>query len=296
LHGQASARYDYIVVGGGTAGVVVASRLAEDPDVTVALIEAGPVDRSALFRIPGGASRVAFDARYGWGTMTEPQAALDGRQQALIQARVLGGGSTINGMVYTRGAACDYDHWQSLGAQGWSYADVLPWFLRSQRSDRAGVAWHGTQGPVATQRGTSPLAVAGLMLEALAQAGFPILDDLNVASPDGFGWNDWTIDRGRRASTAAAFAGARGELANLDLFVDVEVTGLEIERNTVRGVRVADGTTARTLFAERETILAAGAIGTPKRLLLSGIGPADELRASVLAIITGRLAAAAAHR
>ncbi len=270
---------DFIVVGAGTAGCAVASRLSEDPSVTVALFEAGPRDRSPLFRLPAGVAAVAADPRFAWGYRTEPQTAMGGRSHPLVQARVVGGGSSINGMVYTRGAARDYDAWRTCGVDGWDYAEVLPFFRKSQRSDRKDSPWHGTAGPVATTRALPCTAVAEDVLGAMRERGFAIVDDLNVPDPDGFARYDRWIARGRRTSSASGFGGMRGDRPNLAIRSGTRVIRILFERERAAGIMFERGGDVRVLRARREIILCAGAIGSAKLLLLSGVGPADALRA-----------------
>lgn len=270
---------DYVVVGGGSAGCVVASRLSEDPGVRVMLLEAGEPDSSPLLSIPGTVFRAAFSPRFGWGFMTEPQAQVDGRQLALVQAKVLGGGSSVNGMVYTRGAASDFDRWAHLGCEGWAYEDVLPYFMRTEASDRKDGKYHGKSGPVTVTRGRADLPIVKLFANALTQAGYALVDDLNVPAPDGFGYYDWTIRRGRRASTSAAYPGIRGGRKNLSVRTNARVLRVITSHGRAVAVEVAGaGNEVEIIRAEHEIILSAGAINTPRLLLLSGIGPAGELK------------------
>jgi choline dehydrogenase len=273
--------YDHIVVGGGTSGCVLASRLSDDPNLRVLLIEAGRRKGGALMAVPGAIFRVAFDPRNGWNYMTEPQAALNGRALPLIQAKVLGGGSSINGMVYSRGFARDFDNWRDLGADGWGYDDVLPFFRRAEANERGEGAWHGGGGPVSVVRGRSKLGIVAAAREALDQAGYPRLDDLCVPDPDGMGHYDWTIAGGRRASMAASYPGLRGERPNLTVMGDATVLRVVVENGRAVGVEVGGqkGTPSSMIRAEGEVSLSAGAINTPRLLLLSGIGHAEELQA-----------------
>jgi choline dehydrogenase len=271
--------YDFIVVGAGTAGCVLASRLSEDPAARVLLVEAGMRDTSPLLAIPGASVRVSSDSRLNWGYLTEPQSGMADRRLALIQAKVVGGGSSINGMVYTRGTAADYDDWAAAGCDGWSYEDVLPVFRRSQSSDRGEGRLHGGSGPMKTVRGQCPLPIACRVLEALGQADFPLIDDMNVPEPDGFGFYDWNIADGRRASVSAAFPGIRGGRANLTVVTGAAASRLVVQGDRTVGIEVIRDGRKTVIRAERETALCAGAVGSAKLLLLSGIGPADELRA-----------------
>lgn len=269
--------YDFVVVGGGTSGCVLASRLSDNPSVSVLLIEAGPPDRSALYTVPGASFLVFSDPRNGWGYLTEPQAQMDGRQLPLIQAKVLGGGSTINGMVYTRGAASTFDAWRDMGCAGWGYDDVLPYFRRMESSDRGDGPFHGGAGPLKIVRGHSDLPVTGRILSAFSEAGIPRIDDLSVATPDGVSYYDWCVTGGRRASMPVIFPGLRHDRSNLTVITDAFVTRIVVNGDRVLGVEVVRDGRPSIVNSDREVALCAGAIGTAKLLLLSGIGPADEL-------------------
>jgi choline dehydrogenase len=277
--------YDFIVVGGGTAGCVLASRLSDTPSTRVLLIEAGPPDRKFLFTVPGASFMVFADPRNSWGYLTEPQPGMGGRALPLIQAKVLGGGSTINGLVCTRGAASTFDSWRDMGCEGWSYDEVLPYFRRVEGSDRGEGPFHGAHGPLKTVRGNSDLPITERMLAAFAEVGIPRVDDLNVAVPDGVGYYDWCVTNGRRASMPVVLPGLRHDRSNLTVVTDAFVTRVVIEGDRAVAVEVVRDGSASMVRAEREIALCAGAIGSTKLLLLSGIGPADELRALQIPVI-----------
>ncbi|TZG25178.1 GMC family oxidoreductase [Sphingomonas montanisoli] len=283
-----AAGYDHIVVGGGSSGCVVASRLSDDPNVRVLLVEAGRRDAGRLSRIPGAIFRVAYDPRNGWGYMTEPQSALNGRALSMTQARVMGGGSSINGMCYSRGAAHEYDHWRDLGAEGWGYDDVLPWFRKLETSARGAGPYHGGNGPVSVVRGGSRLGIIHAAAEAMGQAGYQRLDDLSVPEPDGMGHYDWFIDRGRRASAATAYPGISGGRPNLTVMADATVLRVLIEGDRTVGIEVARDGGIETIRADGEVILSGGGINSPKLLLQSGIGDADALTALGVPVVLDR--------
>jgi len=269
--------FDHIVVGAGAAGCLLAARLAER-GLRVLLLEAGPRDRSPILAIPG-ASAFAGAKRFNWAYESEPQPELEGRRLYLSQGRVLGGGSSINGMVYTRGFPHDYDGWRDDGCEGWGYADVLPYFRRSEASERGAGPWHGGAGPLAVTKGRSSLDICARILEAADQAGYARIEDFAGPDADGFGYYDFTISQGRRVSSSAAFLRRRDGAPGPTVIVGAEVARVLTENGRAVGVAFAADGMAQTARAAGEVILCAGAINTAKLLMLSGVGPADHLRA-----------------
>jgi choline dehydrogenase len=264
--------FDFIIVGAGVAGCILANRLSADPATRVLLLEAGGPDTSPLIAAPGGLLPIMMSGAFAWRYMSAPQAGLDDRALYLPRGKVLGGGSSINGMVYDRGFASDYDRWAQ---PGWSFAEVLPYFRRLECYAPADNAWHGRDGPIQVSRAAQDHPFARAFCAAGVAAGYPASEDLNGARRDGFGAVDLTIGRGRRSSAAAAYLRPVRHRRNL-----VVLTGAAVHRVLFDGTRAIGvswrGHEAR---ARREVILAAGAIATPHVLMLSGIGPAPHLQA-----------------
>lgn len=265
---------DYIVIGGGSTGCTIASRLSEDPGVSVLLLEAGPRDASPFIHMPVGYCRLT-KGPLTWGYRTSSNWDIP-----FEQARVLGGGSSINAQIYTRGSKEDYDHWAvAMGCEGWSYRDVLPYFRRAEANERFADQFHGTAGPlkVSDQQHTHPLTQA--WLEACQQAGIPSCADFNGSSQQGCGLYQVTARGGRRSSAAVAYLGLARARTNLRIETGSQVTRLQIENRRAVGVCYVDPSgNLRVARAEREVIVSCGGIGSPKLLMLSGIGPAGELR------------------
>jgi len=270
--------YDYIVVGSGSAGSVLANRLSADPAATVLLLEAGGFDRSLFVRMPGGIARLD-SPKFNWQYATAPQPAMQGRRMYQPRGRVLGGSSTINAMVYMRGQPADYDHWRQLGNVGWTYADVLPLFKKAERNERIADDFHGRDGPlnVAERPYTNPLS--HVFVAAAQQAGIPFNPDFNGAVQLGCGLFQVTQKGGERCSAAAAYLHPVAGRKNLTILVNAQVTRVAIENGRAVGVAYLRGGRQYTARAVQEVVLAAGGINSPQLLLLSGIGPADELRA-----------------
>ena len=271
-------RYDYLVVGAGSAGSIVASRLSENPGLRVWLGEAGGAGRDPLLGVPGLLFRTSTAPRFNWSYATEPEPELGGRRLFWAQGRVLGGSSTINGMIYVRGHPREYDLWRQDGCEGWSWDDVLPFFRATERNERGGGPLHGDAGPLAVTRGNPGVPITAIFLEAMRRAGHAIVDDFNGPSMDGFGHYDRTIGGGRRQSVATAFLRPARRRPNLTIETGVLVARVIIERGSARGIEVRQNGRSRLLFAEREVILCGGAVNSAKLLMLSGIGPADHLR------------------
>lgn len=271
--------FDYIIVGAGSAGCVLANRLSEDDGSRVLLLEAGGEDRNWLFAMPLGFMMAAADPAYDWGYVSEPDEKLAGRSLPLPRGRVLGGSSSVNGMIYMRGHSSDYDGWRQMGCRGWGYDDVLPYFRRMETSWRGGGRYHGDRGPLAISRVDGSRLLSGPIRAAVRAAGFPESDDLSGELQEGYSDCEVTVDRkGRRASTARAYLHPALSRSNLELRTRVRVTRVMIEGGRAVGVEYRGPDGPRRVRAGREVILSGGAYNSPQLLMLSGIGPAGELR------------------
>jgi choline dehydrogenase-like flavoprotein len=277
--------YDYIITGGGSAGCVLANRLSEDPSIKVLLIEAGGPDTSMLFRMPAGFAKMTKGVA-SWGWSTVPQKHLNGRVIWYTQAKVVGGGSTINAQLYTRGNAKDYDAWETeAGCAGWSYRDVLPYFKRAEDNQRLVNAYHGYGGPLGVSYPVNPLPISFAFLRAAQEAGIPFNDDFNGAVQDGIGHYQLTTRNAERSSTASAYLRPVRSRKNLTVRLNTPTLKILVENHRAVGVEVGIAGRIKTLRAEREVILSSGAIGSPRLLQLSGIGPADALVAAGVAVV-----------
>ena len=276
--------WDYVVVGAGSAGCVLAARLTEDPSVRVLLLEAGDRDTAKEVAIPAAFSTL-FLGPHDWGYRTAPEPGCDNREMYWPRGKMLGGCSSINAMLYIRGSRHDYDGWRDAGCEGWAYDDVLPYFLRSEDNSRGANAWHGAAGPmrVADQRSPSPLSED--YLAAAEQAGLRRNPDFNAADQEGVGIYQVTQRGGRRESTATAFLRPALSRPNLEVRTLAQATRVVIEGGRAVGVEAQIGGRLEVFRAEREVLLAGGAINTPQLLMLSGIGPAPELRAHGIEVL-----------
>jgi choline dehydrogenase-like flavoprotein len=268
--------FDYIIVGAGSAGCVLAARLSEDPNVQVALVEAGGPDDASEIKMPIAFPQL-FKTKYDWDFASEPEPGLGERRIYLPRGKTLGGSSSLNAMIYIRGNAADFDDWAADGAPGWSYREMLPYLIRSECNERGDPRYHGHSGPLAVQDGRSMHPLVDHLLEAGVRSGYRFNNDFNGASQMGVGRFQLTQRSGVRCSTASAYLCPSRERANLQVFTDTLVLRLLLEGRHATGVSIHRYGQEEALFSEREIILAAGAYGSPQILMLSGVGPADEL-------------------
>ncbi len=280
-----SETFDYVIVGAGSAGCVLANRLSEDAGVTVLLLEAGGSDRGIFIQMPTALSIPMNMARYNWFFESEPEPHLNNRRMPCPRGKVLGGSSSINGMVYVRGHACDFDEWEEQGARGWGYRDCLPYFRKAETWTGGADEYRGGEGPLATCNGNemrNPLYRA--FIEAGKQAGYPETADTNGYQQEGFGPMHMTVKDGVRASTSNAYLGPALARANLKVVGKALTRRVMLEGKRAVGVEYERGGQSHVARAAREVILAAGSIGSPQLLQLSGIGPGEVLRAAGVAV------------
>jgi choline dehydrogenase-like flavoprotein len=277
--GAVLAGYDFIITGGGSAGCAIAARLSEDTDIRVLLLEAGGSDKGLLFQIPAGFAKMTKGVA-SWGWSTVPQKHMNGRVLWYTQAKVLGGGSAINAQIYTRGNGDDYDAWErDWGCHGWNFRTLLPYFRRAEGNQRFVNEFHGADGPLGVSMPIAALPVADAFIKAAQQYGIPYNPDFNGAKQEGAGFYQLTQRDGRRSSAASAYLRPAEGRKNLEVRMGVQVARIVIENSRAVGVEIITAGGRETIRAEREVIITSGAIGSPKLLLHSGIGPADELKA-----------------
>ena len=273
--------YDFIIIGGGSAGSTIAARLSEDESVRVLLLEAGGSDRHPFFHLPAGFAKMTKGIG-SWGWSTTPQKAMQNKVFNYTQAKVIGGGSAINAQIYTRGAAQDYDEWRQMGCDGWSYEEVLPYFKKSENNDTFDDRYHGKGGPLGVSQPAAPLPICDAFIEAAGQLGIPKNTDMNGEKQDGAGYYQLTQRNARRSSAAMAFLGQTKGRSNLTIQMKAQVKRILVEHGRATGVEMAGGT---KIMADREVILSSGAIGSPRLLQLSGIGPADHLKSLEIDVV-----------
>jgi 4-pyridoxate dehydrogenase len=276
--------YDYIIVGAGSAGCVLANRLTEDGAASVLLLEAGGRDWHPYIHIPLGMGRMHDYGMFDWGYQTDPEANLNGRRIEAMRGKVLGGSSSINVMAYTRGNPGDYDRWAQKGARGWSYADVLPYFRRCETWENGQNPWRGDGGPLGTEFAKTRDPLYDAWLAAATACGYPLTGDYNGKQQEGFGRGQYTIRDGRRSSTANAFLKPARGRKNLTVVTNAHTTRVVLDGTRAKGIEYVTGGATVQAEAAREVILAAGAFNTPQLLMLSGIGPAQHLREMGLAV------------
>jgi len=276
---------DYLIVGAGSAGCVLADRLTEDGRDQVLLLEYGGSDRSVWIQMPSALSIPMNMPKYDWGYYTESEPQLDGRRLHTPRGKVLGGSSSINGMVYMRGNALDFERWESEGASGWSYRDVLPYFKRAESRAGGGDDYRGADGPLATRRGLLDNPLHAAWLEAGRQAGYPFTGDVNGFQQEGFSYFEMTVGAGRRCSAANAYLRPAMERTNLRVLTHALATRILFDGRRAVGVRYRRGDAVHEVLVRREVLVCAGPLNSPQLLKLSGIGPRAELAGHGLGVV-----------
>ena len=277
--------FDYVIVGGGSAGCVLASRLSADPAVSVCLLEAGKRDDSVRIHAPAAVVSLVPTRDYNWAFETVPQPGLGGRRGYQPRGKVLGGSSSINGMVYVRGHRWDYDHWAALGNAGWSYEEVLPYFKRAEHNESIHNEYHGQGGPLNVADARSPRPLSQAFIQAAGQCGLPLNPDYNGASQDGCFYYQLTQVNGERCSAAKRYLTPHLGRRNLTVRTGALSEKVLTENGRANGVRYRHQGQVKQVRALREVIVSAGAFGSPQLLMLSGIGPADHLRQHGIAVV-----------
>ncbi len=282
---MAADRFDFVIVGAGSAGCVLADRLSADGRSRVLVLEFGGSDRSLLIQMPAALSMPMNMPKYNWGYETEPEPHLGGRRLVTPRGKELGGSSAINGLVYIRGNPREVERWEEEGAAGWGYRHVLPYFQRAESRQEGGDAWRGGSGPLSTRYGTLENPLYRAFVEAARQAGYPTTDDVNGAQQEGFGRMDMTVKDGVRWSAANAYLKPALKRPNLTVRTHALATGIVFEGRRAVGIRYRQGEAEHEVRASREVILSGGPINSPQLLKLSGVGPAGELQAHGIPVV-----------
>jgi choline dehydrogenase len=277
--------FDYIIIGGGSAGCVLANRLSADSANRVCLLETGPSDQTPLISMPFGVVGLMDSKKYNWMFNSQPEPSQNDRVIYCPRGKVLGGSSSVNAMLYTRGTPSDYDHWASLGNEGWGFKDILPYFKSTQHQERGASEYHGIEGELNVAEGRSNHPLAKTLLKACNQAGYVNNNDFNGAQQEGVGYYQVTQINGERCSAARAFLHPVSQRQNLTIITEARVARVLTENSVAIGVEYQKNDQRHTLEASKEVILSAGAFCSPQLLMLSGIGPEDELKKQGIPVV-----------